>query len=987
MPLRRQHLQRCLAVLCLVVLTFSAARSYAQSTTTLYTFTGGADGGNPKSTLSMDPAGNLYGTTTTGGGAGNGTVFKIDTSQIFSVIHSFGADEGHPIYGLVMDSSGNLYGTTYNGGASDLGTIFKIDTSSNYSVLHDFDGAGGSNPYGPLVVDTTENLFGTASSGGTAGLGTVFELDASNNYSVLHNFAGGSSDGSTPYGGLVLLPSSGILYGTTFNGGVADAGTIFTVDQAGDFVLKYTFTGGSDGGNPVAGPVVSTDYTVYVSASTGGYAGSSYGTILKYDTSGGYPWISFAGGSDGATPYAAPILDADGRLYGTTFYGGASNGGTLFGPTSQQSYSVLYSFTSADGINPGGLLLDTKGNLYGVTTNGGSLQYGTVYKFATTAKITAPADHTVLNGSTVNFTWLPEGGATSYQIWLGSTAGTDDLGYLGTSDTAATFTTVPTDGRVVYATLYGYANNTWSVQDTAIYQAATASKAHILSPGNGTMLPGSTVTFTWSAETGGASYQLWLGSTPGTYDLGVVGTSNLQGTLTNLPTDGRNVYATLWGYDASGTWSVQDTASYLAAYATKAVITSPAKGSTFTGLSMNFTWTAETGATSYQLWVGYSPGQHDITYVETTGLSATVSGLPRTGVPVYVTLWGYSGGTWSVQDTGNYTSFLGWVVISLVLDRSGSMASDGGSTALQSAVPAFVSEFTNGLDYMSLITFADNARIDVPMTSNFQSPIDTAVSALEFDGGTFGTGAGSGPLSSTTNGPPISLADLQNNSLTLPPGSLLEKVMVYFTDGLMNIIQDTYSCGNPPPGPSNVTYNVGGYDSGVTFDFFDPTKDTWETGDLSYYYSGTNGPLGSGRGCNSSGGNGFCNGNPPYNSTYSCKGVTTFPSQQYGTGEAFSRAAITVEAQYRAIYTANQMGTETPVPTYIYVIGLGADITSGNTEAFLATLANDASGAYGNAFNPARPAGGFYPVPNCPSSTCTASLNAVFQLINARILQ
>jgi hypothetical protein len=67
MPLRRQHLLRCLALPCLVVLTFSAARSYAQSTRTLYTFTGGADGGNPKPTLSVDPAGNLYGTTTTGG--------------------------------------------------------------------------------------------------------------------------------------------------------------------------------------------------------------------------------------------------------------------------------------------------------------------------------------------------------------------------------------------------------------------------------------------------------------------------------------------------------------------------------------------------------------------------------------------------------------------------------------------------------------------------------------------------------------------------------------------------------------------------------------------------------------------------------------------------------------------------------------------------------------------------------------------------------
>ena len=982
MPLRPQPLLRHLALFGLM---FFAVHSYAQSTTTLYTFTGGADGGNPKSTLIMDPAGNLYGTTTTGGSAANGTVFEIDASQNFSIIHSFGASEGHPIYGLVMDSSGNLYGTTYNGGAYGLGTIFKIDPSGSYSVLHDFDGAGGSNPYGPPVVDTTGNLFGTASSGGTAGLGTVFELDASNNYSVLHNFAGGSSDGSTPHGGLVLIPSSGVLYGTTFNGGPADAGTLFTIDSAGDFVLKYAFTGGSDGGNPVAGPVVSSDGSVYVSASTGGYAGSNYGTILKYDTSGGYPWISFAGGSDGATPYAAPVLDAGGRLYGTTFYGGSGNGGTLFGPTSQQSYSVLYSFTAAGGINPGGVLLDTKGNLYGVTTNGGNSLYGTVYKFAATAKITAPANHSLLSGSTVNFTWLPEGGATSYQIWLGSTAGTDDIGYVGTSDTAATFTTVPTDGRAVYATLYGYANNAWSVQDTAIYQAATASKAHILSPGNGTILPGSAVTFTWSAETGGASYQLWLGSTPGAYDLGVVGTSNLQGTFTNLPTDGRNVYATLWGYDATGTWSVQDTASYLAAYATKAVITSPTKGSTFTGLSMNFTWTAETGATSYQLWVGYSPGQHDITYAETTGLSVTVSGLPRSGVPVYVTLWGYSGGAWSVQDTGSYTSLLSVVVMSLVLDRSGSMASDGGATALQAAVPAFVSDFTNGLDYMSLITFADNARIDVPVTSNFQSPIDTAVSALVFDGGTFGTGAGSGPLSSTTNGPPISLADLQNNSLALPPGSQMEKVMVYFTDGLMNIIQDTYSCQNAPPGPGNVIYNVGGYDTGVFFDFFDPTKDTWETGDLSYFYAGTNGPAGSGIGCHSNG-NGFCNGNPPYNAIYSCKGVTTFPSQQYGTGKAFSRAAITAEAQYRAIYTANQMGTETPVPTYIYVIGLGADITTPSTETFLATLANDSSGLWGNTFNPARPAGGFYPVTNCPSPTCTASLNAVFQMINARIL-
>ena len=180
-------------------LVLAIAPVCAQTATTLYTFTGGADGGHPKSTLIKDPAGNLYGTTTDGGPAGNGTVFKIDTSQNFSVMHSFAAGEGHPIYGLVMDSVRNLYGTTYNGGASDFGTVFKIDPSGIYSVLHDFDGTGGSNPYGPLALDSAGSLYGTTSTGGAFGLGTVFEIAAANNYSVLHDFAGGSSDGSTPY--------------------------------------------------------------------------------------------------------------------------------------------------------------------------------------------------------------------------------------------------------------------------------------------------------------------------------------------------------------------------------------------------------------------------------------------------------------------------------------------------------------------------------------------------------------------------------------------------------------------------------------------------------------------------------------------------------------------------------------------------------------------------------------------------------------------
>ena len=184
----------------------------------------------------------------------------------------------------------------------------------------------------------------------------------------------------------------------------------------------------------------------------------------------------------------------------------------------------------------------------------------------------------------------------------------------------------------------------------------------------------------------------------------------------------------------------------------------------------------------------------------------------------------------------------------------------------------------------------------------------------------------------------MNLADYQNNSVSFPAGQPYVKVVVYFTDGLMNTVQDSLTCTNPSPGPGKTLYNFGGYDSGTQFDFFDPTKDTWETGDLSYYYAGTNGSAGSGAGCHNAT-TGLCNANPPLSATYSCKGVTTFPSQQFGA-EAFSRSAITAEAQYRAIYTANVMRQETPVPTWIFAIGLGSAMTT-STEKFLATLAND----------------------------------------------
>lgn len=332
---------------------------------------------------------------------------------------------------------------------------------------------------------------------------------------------------------------------------------------------------------------------------------------------------------------------------------------------------------------------------------------------------------------------------------------------------------------------------------------------------------------------------------------------------------------------------------------------------------------------------------------------------------------------WTLGATSQATR--GNLVMSLVLDRSGSMSSDDGGTALQSAVPAFVEDFTQNVDNIAMVSFADNARVDVPMTTTFLTPIKTAVSGLNFTGGTFGGGAGTNTCTGAcqqTDGPPLNLADYQNSTVTFPSGSQVEKVVVYFTDGLMNTLQDTFNC------PASTLLNYGGTDSGTAVYSFNPTSAT----DVYGCYNGG--------GCDA-------NGLPYTDAGTTCNGTNngkkgdliTFPSQQYGTWEPLDRAHVTAETQYRAIYTANTIRGESPVPTYVYVIGLGSGINNACTEAFLATIANDPNGPT-NYSCPSAPAvynanlvdGAFYPVLDCPSPTCTEELNAAFQSIAYRIL-
>jgi len=397
-------------------------------------------------------------------------------------------------------------------------------------------------------------------------------------------------------------------------------------------------------------------------------------------------------------------------------------------------------------------------------------------------------------------------------------------------------------------------------------------------------------------------------------------------------------------------------------YSTKARLSNAVDAAVLTGVK-NYsqgTSTAQALATDiFNANFGANPPTPTFTWCPSANCPNTAISLTATATATVNTLFmGYLPGfaQWQLSDTATATRSN--LVMSIILDRSGSMSSDGGGAALQTAVPIFINNFAQGSDHVALISFASNATLDVPETTQFVTPITNEVSALNFVGGTFGTGAGTNTSTCnatscpSTNAPPLSMADYQNNSITFPAGQPEIKVVVYFTDGLMNTIQDTFNCSNTPPGPTLLNY--GGYDVATSPAAFLPTNGT-QLPNIS-----NNGPL-------------------YYDTSYDiCNGVTTFPSQQYGP-EAFTQTNVTAEAMYRGLVTANAMRAESPVPTYIYVIGLSNSVNT----AFLQNLANDPDGS---AYNPNLPTGLFLAVPNCPSATCTADLTTAFQTIAAKIL-
>jgi uncharacterized repeat protein (TIGR03803 family) len=353
------------------------------SVTTLASFLA-PHGADPFAGLIRDGSGNLYGTAAVGGAFGRGTVFELaHGSGTITTLTSFNGTNGRaPFAALIMDSNGNLYGTTAAGGASDDGTVFELAKGSGtITTLASFNGTDGAEPEAALVMDGSGNLYGTTAAGGASGDGTVFELvHGSGTVTTLVSFNG--TNGGEPFAGL-LLDGSGNLYGTTAGGGASNDGTVFELAKGGNTVTTLASFSGTDGASPYSTPIMDGSGNLYGTTAFGGASGD--GTVFELvHRSGTITTLASFNKTNGADPQAGLVRDSSGNLYGTTFEGGATGYGTVFGLAHGSStITTLASFNLKDGAFPeAGLVMDGSGNLYGTTAAGGAPASGTVFELA-----------------------------------------------------------------------------------------------------------------------------------------------------------------------------------------------------------------------------------------------------------------------------------------------------------------------------------------------------------------------------------------------------------------------------------------------------------------------------------------------------------------------------------------------------------------------------------------------------------------------------
>ena len=385
-----------------------ALTTSAQTVTTLVNFTdpfSGGGAGGPKSAPVQGIDGNFYGATGYGGSADQGTTYTMTPAGSLTILYDSSENTvAQPFANLLLTAGGNFYSTSFEGGPVGSGTFFEMAPNGSVTIFYEFcsltNCLDGANPVGGLVLAPGGNFYGATASGGTSfemnfcgdGCGTIFKMTPTGSLTTVYNFCSqpNCTDGAFPFGNLVQ-DADGNFYGTTIDGGTNNQGVVFKVTAAGKLTTLYSFCSKAnctDGAFPFAGLVQAANGNFYGTTELGG--SSNQGTIFQITPAGKlatlHSFCSKPNCADGKQPQSALIQATDGNLYGTTFRGGATNGGTLFEITPAGKLTTLYNFCSqshcSDGVQPlAALAQATNGILYGSTFAGGP-SAGTIFSLS-----------------------------------------------------------------------------------------------------------------------------------------------------------------------------------------------------------------------------------------------------------------------------------------------------------------------------------------------------------------------------------------------------------------------------------------------------------------------------------------------------------------------------------------------------------------------------------------------------------------------------
>jgi len=649
---------------------------------------------------------NYYSYTALGGGSSQGVITSPVPSSTLSgssVTFSWTAGAGASAYWLDVGNTagGNNYYSSGNLGNVLTQTVNGLPTNGSavYVTLYSFvGGAWLSNAYNYTAFNGSgAGLITSPANGLTlSGSSVTFNWTAGPGASAYWLDVGSTAGGNNYYSSGNL----GNVLTQTVNGLPTNGSAVY--------VTLYSLISGVWSGSAYT-------YTAFTAVSGAGVITSPANGSTLSGSSVAFNWAAGAGAS-------AYWLDVGNTAGGNNYYSSGNLGNVL-----SQTVSSLPTNGSAVYV--------TLYSLIGGVWSGNAYVYTAFIAASGPGVITAPANGSTLCGSSVAFHWTAGAGASAYWLDVGGTAGGNNYYSSGNVGNvlSQTVTGLPTNGSAVYVTLYSLISGVWS-GNAYTYTAFTAVSGAgvITAPANGSTLSGSSVTFDWTAGAGASAYWLDVGGTAGGnnyYSSGNLG-NVLSQTVTGLPTNGSAVYVTLYSL-ISGVWSGNAYAyTAFTAVSGAGVITAPANGSTLSGSSVAFNWTAGPGATAYWIDVGSTSGGNDYYSSGNLGnvLSQTVNGLPTNGSAVYVTLYSSVGGVW-LSNAYVYTAFT-------AASEAGVITSPANGSTLGGSSVAF--NWTAGSD-------ATAYWIDVGSTSggnnyyssgNLGNVLTTTVSGLPTDGST-----------------------------------------------------------------------------------------------------------------------------------------------------------------------------------------------------------------------------------------------------------